>query len=608
MCGIVGYVGPREASPILVAGLRKLEYRGYDSAGLATINGHGIDVRRCVGKLDNLERLLREQPLAGHPGIGHTRWATHGRPSEQNAHPHRAGKVVLIHNGIIENYLELRAALQSRGRTFASETDTEVISHLIDEEVEKGAGIADATRRAIAQLEGSYALVVLSENEPDRLVAAKSATPIVLGIGDGENFVASDIPALLEYTRRVIFLEDGEVAEVTAGSVAISTFDGKPVTRDPRIVAWDAVTAQKGGFKHFLLKEIHEQPQAIIDTMRGRIEQQSGDVQLDGQITGTLPAEVRRCVLVACGTAWHAALVGKFLLERLAGIPCEVDYGSEFRYRDPILDEHTLLVVVSQSGETADTLAAVEAGRERGTPVLAICNVVDSSVARRSNAVLYTHAGPEISVASTKAFTTQLTALYLLALHLGRRRGVIDAERGRQLVSDLVALPAQVGEIVKHDKLIERIAKKYGAASDFLYLGRGINYPVALEGALKLKEISYIHAEGYPAGEMKHGPIALINEEMPVVVLIPHDAVFQKTLSNLKEVEARGGRIILVTDDRTPDLEEIAWELFTVPRTNELLTPILLTIPLQLLAYHVAVYRGTDVDQPRNLAKSVTVE
>ena len=350
MCGIVGYVGPRDASPILVAGLRKLEYRGYDSAGLATINGHGIDVRRCVGKLDNLERLLREQPLSGHPGIGHTRWATHGRPSEQNAHPHRAGKVVLIHNGIIENYLELRAALQQRGRTFASETDTEVISHLIDEEVQKGARIADATRRAIAKLEGSYALVVLSEDEPDRLVAAKSATPIVLGLGDGENFVASDIPALLDYTRRVVFLEDGEVAEVTAGGVAISTFDGTPVERDPRIVAWDAVTAQKGGFKHFLLKEIHEQPQAIIDTMRGRIEQQIGNVQLDGQIAGTLPADVRRCVLVACGTAWHAALVGKFLLERLAGIPCEVDYGSEFRYRDPILDEHTLLIVVSQSG------------------------------------------------------------------------------------------------------------------------------------------------------------------------------------------------------------------------------------------------------------------
>jgi glucosamine--fructose-6-phosphate aminotransferase (isomerizing) len=608
MCGIVGYVGPREASPILVAGLRKLEYRGYDSAGLATINGRGIDVRRCVGKLDNLERLLREQPLNGHPGIGHTRWATHGRPSEQNAHPHRAGKVVLIHNGIIENYLALRAALQGRGRTFSSETDTEVISHLIDEEVQQGAGIADATRRAIAKLEGSYALVVLSENEPDRLIAAKSATPIVLGLGEGENFVASDIPALLEYTRRVIFLEDGEVAELTASSITISTFDGKPIERAPRVVAWDPITAQKGGFKHFLMKEIHEQPQAIIDTMRGRIEQESGDVQLDGQIMGTMPSEVRRCVLVACGTAWHAGLVGKFLLERLAGIPCEVDYGSEFRYRDPILDEHTLVVVVSQSGETADTLAAVEAARERKTPVLAVCNAVDSSIARRANAVLYTHAGPEISVASTKAFTTQLTALYLLALHLGRRRGVLDAARGRQLVADLVALPAAVAEVVKHEKEIERIAKKYGAASDVLFLGRGINYPVALEGALKLKEISYIHAEGYPAGEMKHGPIALINEAMPVVVLIPHDTVFQKTLSNLKEVEARGARIIVVTDDHTSELEEIAGDLVVVPKTNELLTPILLTIPLQLLAYHVAVYRGTDVDQPRNLAKSVTVE
>jgi len=608
MCGIVGYVGSRDASPILIAGLRKLEYRGYDSAGLATINGHGIDVRRSVGKLDNLERLLRDQPLTGHPGIGHTRWATHGRPSEQNAHPHRAGKVVLIHNGIIENYLELRAALQARGRTFASETDSEVISHLIDEEVQKGKGIGEATRRAIKQLEGSYAIVVISEDEPDRLIAAKSATPIVLGVGDGENFVASDIPALLEYTRRVIFLEDGEVAELTAGSVAISTFDGKPVERTPKVIPWDPVTAQKGGFKHFLMKEIHEQPQAIIDTMRGRVLQEEGDVQLDAELVRALPTDIRRCVLVACGTAWHACLVGKFLLERLAGIPCEVDYGSEFRYRDPILDEHTLLIVVSQSGETADTLAAVEAGRERGTPVLAVCNVVDSSIARRANAVMYTHAGPEISVASMKAFTTQLTALYLLALYLGRRRGVVDADRGRQLVADLVAVPAAVAEIVKQDKLIERIAKKYGQATDFLYLGRGVNYPVALEGALKLKEISYIHAEGYPAGEMKHGPIALINEEMPVVILLPHDAVFQKSLSNLKEVESRGGRIILVTDERTPELEEVAWELFTVPRTNELLTPILLTIPLQLLAYHVACYRGTDVDQPRNLAKSVTVE
>jgi len=608
MCGIVGYVGPRDASAILMAGLRKLEYRGYDSAGLAAVTDHRIEVRRCVGKLDNLAALLREHPLGGTPGIGHTRWATHGRPSEQNAHPHRAGKVVVIHNGIIENYLELRAALERRGRKMASETDTEVISHLIDEHVQRGCGLFEATRRAIQELEGSYSIVVLSESEPDRLVAAKSATPIVLGLGEGENFVASDIPALLEHTRRVVFLEDGEVVELTADRVTIHTFAGEPVARAPRTVTWDAVTAQKGGYKHFLLKEIHEQPQAIIDTMRGRIVQETGAVQLDADVDRLLEAPIRRAVLVACGTAWHACLVGKFLVEHLAGLSCEVDYGSEFRYRDPILDPQTLLVVVSQSGETADTLAAVEAGREKGTPVLAVCNVVDSSIARRASAVLYTHAGPEISVASTKAFTTQLTALYLLALHLGRQRGLVDAERGRKLLGDLVALPHAVKDILAREAAVERIARRYGKASDVLYLGRGVNYPVALEGALKLKEISYIHAEGYPAGEMKHGPIALINEQMPVVVLIPHDGVFQKTLSNLKEVESRGGQIIVVTDAPSPELEAVAADVLTVPQTNELLTPLLLTVPLQLLAYHVAVYRGTDVDQPRNLAKSVTVE
>ena len=608
MCGIVGYVGPRDASAILMAGLRKLEYRGYDSAGLAAVTDHRIEVRRCVGKLDNLAALLREHPLGGTPGIGHTRWATHGRPSEQNAHPHRAGKVVVIHNGIIENYLELRAALERRGRKMASETDTEVISHLIDEHVQRGCGLFEATRRAIQELEGSYSIVVLSESEPDRLVAAKSATPIVLGLGEGENFVASDVPALLEHTRRVVFLEDGEVVELTADRVTIHTFAGEPVARAPRTVTWDAVTAQKGGYKHFLLKEIHEQPQAIIDTMRGRIVQETGAVQLDADVDRLLEAPIRRAVLVACGTAWHACLVGKFLVERLAGLSCEVDYGSEFRYRDPILDPQTLLVVVSQSGETADTLAAVEAGREKGTPVLAVCNVVDSSIARRASAVLYTHAGPEISVASTKAFTTQLTALYLLALHLGRQRGLVDAERGRKLLGDLVALPHAVKDILAREAAVERIARRYGKASDVLYLGRGVNYPVALEGALKLKEISYIHAEGYPAGEMKHGPIALINEQMPVVVLIPHDGVFSKTLSNLKEVESRGGQIIVVTDAPSPELEAVAADVLTVPQTNELLTPLLLTVPLQLLAYHVAVYRGTDVDQPRNLAKSVTVE
>src|SRR5215831_2101212 len=546
MCGIVGYVGPREATPILMGGLRKLEYRGYDSAGIAAFTDHHVEVRRCVGKLDNLAGMLREQPLSGTPGIGHTRWATHGRPSEQNAHPHRAGKVVVIHNGIIENYLELRAMLESRGRKMASETDTEVISHLIDEHVREGCGLFEATRRAIRQLDGSYSIVVLSESEPDRLVAAKSATPIVIGLGDGENFVASDIPALLEHTRRVLFLEDGEVAEITPAGVTITTFDGATVTREPRVVTWDPVTAQKGGFKHFLLKEIHEQPQAIIDTMRGRILQEAGGVQLDADVDALLRTGCDRVVLVACGTAWHACLVGRFLIERLAGIPCEVDYGSEFRYRDPVLGPGTLLIVVSQSGETADTLAAVEAGRERGAPVLAVCNVVDSSIARRAGGVLYTHAGPEISVASTKAFTTQLTALYLLAVALGRRRGSLSKAQAKKLLADLMHLPNWIEETLKLESEVEVLARDLTSNADFLYLGRGINYPIALEGALKLKEISYIHAEGYPAGEMKHGPIALIDDKMPVVALAPHDHVFEKMIGNMQEVESRGGRVLAV--------------------------------------------------------------
>src|SRR6266705_2117555 len=448
MCGIVGYVGPRDASAILMAGLRKLEYRGYDSAGLAAVTDHRIEVRRCVGKLDNLAGSLREQPLTGTPGIGHTRWATHGRPSEQNAHPHRAGKVVVIHNGIIENYLELRAALERRGRKMASETDTEVISHLIDEHVQRGGGLFEATRRAIKELEGSFSIVVLCESEPDRLVAAKSATPIVLGLGEGENFVASDIPALLEHTRRVVFMEDGEVAELTADRVTIHTFAGEPVTRAPRTVTWDPVTAQKGGYKHFLLKEIHEQPQAIIDTMRGRILAEQGDVSL-GELDRHPPLldPVKRITLVACGTAWHACLAGKFFLEELARIPAEVDYGSEFRYRHTPLDKNTLVLAVSQSGETADTLAALEGGKACAAKTLAICNVVDASIPRKADMVIYTHAGPEISVASTKAFTTQLTALYLLSVYLGRRRGIINQEQGQKLIADLVNLPAQVRTI-----------------------------------------------------------------------------------------------------------------------------------------------------------------
>jgi glucosamine--fructose-6-phosphate aminotransferase (isomerizing) len=608
MCGIIGYVGDRDSSFLLLQGLKRLEYRGYDSAGIATFHNGHITVRRCVGKLENLEKLLREDPMSGTIGIGHTRWATHGRPSEQNAHPHRAGKIVVIHNGIIENYLELRAALQARGHHFSSETDTEVISHLIDSGVQAGLGFVAATRAAVQQLEGSFSIVVMHEDDPDRLVAAKSATPIVIGLGDGENFVASDIPAMLDHTRRVLFLEDGEMAEVTRTDVTLTTFDGAPVIREPKTVTWDPVTAQKGGYRHFLLKEIHEQPQAIIDTMRGRILQEQGDVSLDELKEAPWLVDAQRISLVACGTAWHACLVGKYFLEQIARIPADVDYGSEFRYRDPVLVDGTVLVVISQSGETADTLAAIDAGRERGAKVLAICNVVDSSIARKADAVIYTHAGPETSVASTKAFTTQLTVLYLLGIYLARRRGVLDHATAHAFIADLVNLPALIEQCLKRERAIEKIAKKYGHAQDFLYLGRGINYPIALEGALKLKEISYIHAEGYAAGEMKHGPIALINDAVPVVVLLPKDAVYGKSLSNMKEVESRGGRILAVTDSPSPDLEDIAWEVLQVPTSNPLLLPVLLTIPLQLLAYYIAVHRGTDVDQPRNLAKSVTVE
>jgi len=609
MCGIVGYVGERAADAVLLAGLRRLEYRGYDSAGIATLVNGDIEIRRAVGKLDNLEQAIRGRPLAGTTGIGHTRWATHGRPSEQNAHPHRAGDVVVIHNGIIENYVELREELTRAGKNIASETDTEIISHLIEAALGRGLDLLAATREAIAHLEGSYAIVVMSSREPDCLIAAKNSTPVVLGVGGHDNFVASDIPALLDYTREVIFLEDGELARVSRKGIEIVTFGGEPIHRSPRHVGWDPVTAQKGGYKHFLLKEIHEQPQAIIDTLRGRIAQERGWVLLpELDAIWERVGATDRATIVACGTAWHASLVGKFVLERLARMPTEVDYGSEFRYRDPLIEDHTLMIVVSQSGETADTLAAVEAARERGAPVLAICNVVDSSIARKADAVLYTHAGPEISVASTKAFTTQLTALYLLGLYLGRRRQRVSAAYETELIQALVELPAAVERILESEAVIAAAARRYATASDVLYLGRGVNYPIALEGALKLKEISYIHAEGYPAGEMKHGPIALIDESMPVVVIVPRDEVYGKTLSNLREVESRGGRIIAITDRADDELRRISESVIEIPATSSILTPLLMTIPLQLLAYFIAVERGTDVDQPRNLAKSVTVE
>jgi glucosamine--fructose-6-phosphate aminotransferase (isomerizing) len=610
MCGIIGYVGPREAYPLLLGGLERLEYRGYDSAGIATLGGAGrLEIRRAVGKLENLRRLVEKHPLSGHIGIGHTRWATHGRPSETNAHPHQAGPVAVIHNGIIENYVELRAALTGRGHKLASETDTELVSHLIEERLKDGRGLGAAVRAAIVELRGSFSIVVLSETEPGTLVAAKTATPLVLGFGEGENFVASDIPAILEHTRRVMVLEDGEMAEVRADSVRLMNFDGRPIERQPRKIEWDAVAATKGGFQHYLRKEIAEQPQAWINTFAGRASAGAGSVRLDEDPFGAAgPQAITRVVMVSAGASWISSLIGKFMIEELCGLPAEVDYSAEFRYRNPAIDAHTMLIAVSQSGETADTLAAMEEGRRRGARMLAITNTVDSSIARKADARLYTRCGPEISVTTTKCFLTQIEAYYLFALHTAARMGRLSEAEVEKRLAPMFAIPAQIEKLLATEKQIQKVARKYSRARDFLYLGRGINYPVALEGALKLKEISYIHAEGYPAGEMKHGPIALIDEEMPVVVIIPNDNVFEKTMSNLKEVESRNGRIIAVTDHRTPELEEVAMEIIDVPTTDRMLMPVLTTVPLQLLAYHIAVYRGTDVDQPRNLAKSVTVE
>jgi glutamine---fructose-6-phosphate transaminase (isomerizing) len=610
MCGIIGYVGPREACPILLEGLRRLEYRGYDSAGIATaaVNGK-LEIRRAAGKLGNLSRLLEESPLAGKVGIGHTRWATHGRPSEQNAHPHKAGPVAVIHNGIVENYVELRAALLKRKHKLRSETDTELIAHLVEERIRAGLGITEAVRASVGELRGSFSIVVLSETEPDKLVAAKTATPLVLGFGDKENFVASDIPALLQHTRRAMALQDGEIAEITAHGVRVMTFDGTPVSREPRTIEWDAVAATKGGFQHYLRKEISEQPQAWIDTLGGRANAGSATVRFEQELLPPGgPEAIGRIVLVAAGASYITSLIGKFIIEELTGTPVEVDYSHEFRYRRPAIDKRTVIIAVSQSGETADTLAAMEEGHRRGSHLIAVTNTLDSSIARRAHAQLYTRCGPEISVTTTKCFLTQIEAFYLFAIHLAARMGLLSEREVEDLLKPAFAIPGQIEAVLGLEPQIRKIAREYSKARDFLYLGRGFNYPVALEGALKLKEISYIHAEGYSAGEMKHGPIALIDEDMPVVVIIPHDNVFEKTLSNLREVESRNGRIIAVTDHQSPELQNIARDIIEVPATHRMLTPVLMTVPLQLLAYHIAVYRGTDVDQPRNLAKSVTVE
>jgi glutamine---fructose-6-phosphate transaminase (isomerizing) len=609
MCGIVGYIGRRDAAPLILESLRKLEYRGYDSAGIAVLHEGEVTIRRCEGKLSNLATMLGRQPMAGPVGIGHTRWATHGRPSETNAHPHRAGDVVVVHNGIIENYLELKDHLTKRGRHFSSETDSEIVAHLVSEKIEKGLDFLDAVRRTLREIRGSYALLFLNRRDPQRLIVAKNSTPIVIGWGEGETFIASDIPALLDYTRKVTFLEDGELGEVSVDSYRLFNGSGKALRRPVKEITWDAVAARKGGYAHFMLKEIHDQPRALADTFRGRISLKNGEVALEGiQLTRTQVKRIKRIHLVACGTAWHACLVGKFMLEEIAGIPAEVDYGSEFRYRSPLMDPQSILLMVSQSGETADTLAATDIARAKRAKILSICNVIDSSIARKSHGVLYTHAGPEISVASTKAFSTQLTALYLLAVALGRLNGKLKQTDARKLLRDLMHLPSWIEEALRLEDEVKELARELMHSQDFLYLGRGVNYPIALEGALKLKEISYIHAEGYPAGEMKHGPIALIDERMPVVVLAPRDRYFEKTIGNLKEVESRGGKVIVLTDDLKTSKEVSVFRLLTLPKASHYLTPIVMTIPLQLLAYYIAVHRGTDVDQPRNLAKSVTVE
>ncbi|MBI3075762.1 MAG: glutamine--fructose-6-phosphate transaminase (isomerizing) [Deltaproteobacteria bacterium] len=609
MCGIVGYIGQRQAVEVLVDGLRRLEYRGYDSSGVAVVDGGEVRICRALGKLGNLEAALARTPVPGNCGLGHIRWATHGKPSETNAHPHKAGRIVVVHNGIIENYLALKKSLAAEGRRFASETDTEVISHLIDRYRGRGLALEKAVAAAAKRLEGSFAIGVLCEDQPGTLVAARRASPLVVGLGEREQFFASDIPALLRYTSRVVFLQDDELAVLTRDQVRLQDLSGRRVTRPPKAVHWTLAMAERGGYKHFMQKEICEQPRALIDTTRGRLRLEAGAVALPelDPIRAKLE-HVSRITIAACGTSYHAALVGKYLLEEHARIPVEVDLASEFRYRDPLVGPETLLLVISQSGETADTLAALREGKAKGALTAAICNVVDSSIAREAQAALYTYAGPEISVASTKAFSTQIATLHLVTLYLARLRGTLPRDRARQMVEAMVRLPQQIEQVLRREGEIERIAKQYRDACGFLYLGRGPHYPIALEGALKLKEIAYIHAEGYAAAEMKHGPIALITEQMPVVMLIPKGRLYEKTLSNLEEVRSRDGQVIALATRGDRTVPARAQHVFFLPPTTPELTTILEAVPLQLLAYHIAVLRGTDVDQPRNLAKSVTVE
>ena len=620
MCGIVGYIGSKKVVPVIIEGLRKLEYRGYDSAGIAVVGTDGkLQLRRAPGKLRNLEEAVAASPIDGTYGIGHTRWATHGRPTEENAHPHRdcTGQYVVVHNGIIENYFELKEKLQQEGHQFLTETDTEVVAHLV-EKYARELPFEEAVRKTLRELRGIYALVFLSAKDPQKLIAARNGPPSVVGLGKGENFVASDIPALLEHTREVFFLADGDVAVLTRDGVKVTDLDGKPVERPAHQVTWDPIMAEKGGYKHFMQKEIYEQPRAVRDTILGRISQDTGKIFLDEMALSEQQfRDFQNVRIVACGTSWHAGLAGKFMIERLARIPVEVDYGSEFRYRDPILDSKTLTVCITQSGETADTLAAQREVKRKGSPSVAICNVKGSMITREAAGTILTHAGPEIGVASTKAFTAQLAALVLLASHLGQLRGKLSSEATRQLMLQLIQIPHKMETILQAEAsgFYEHLARQYFRQSDFLYLGRGIHYPMALEGALKLKEISYIHAEGYPSGEMKHGPNALIDENLPVVVLATRDdsdpaslTLYEKSVSNIKEVKARDGIVISVVTTGDKLAKEASDHIIELPPAPDLLSPLLEIIPLQLLAYHIAVRRGCDVDQPRNLAKSVTVE
>jgi glucosamine--fructose-6-phosphate aminotransferase (isomerizing) len=624
MCGIVGYVGGKQVVPVIIDGLKKLEYRGYDSAGIAVVDEGGeMDIRRAEGKLRNLEEAIRLKPLDGLYGLGHTRWATHGRPTEENAHPHRdcTGRIVVVHNGIIENYLQIKRQLGDEGHRFVTETDTEVIAHIVEKYMYAGEekprmSLEDAVRRAAGEMTGQFAFAILSADEHEKIVAVRNGPPVVIGLGDEEYFVASDVPAILYHTRDIFYLGDREIAILTRAGAEVTDFEGNAIAPAVQRITWDPIMAEKGGFKHFMLKEIYEQPRAVRETVAGRVSLDTGNVYLpDMRISEQAFRNLRSIKAVACGTSWHAALAGKYMIEQLARIPVEVDYASEYRYRDPIVDENTLTVAITQSGETADTIAAVREAKERGAKILAVCNVLGSMVTREADGTILTHAGPEIGVASSKAFTSQMVVLFLLGLYLAQVRGTLSAEERQKYVGHLIELPLQLERLLGQDDEIEQIAREFSRATDFLYLGRGINFPIALEGALKLKEISYIHAEGYPAGEMKHGPNALIDGTLPVVVIATREKgnpaselLYEKTVSNITEVKAREGRVLAIVTEGDTEIADLVDHVIEVPAAPDILSPILSVVPLQLLAYHIAVRRGCDVDQPRNLAKSVTVE